>query len=177
MIYPAADKLDAMESKYALVIVAAKRARQIKDGARKLTDSRSGNSLTIALEEVADGAIIPVQVGEPEVLPTSVAPTPVLGGLVSTALDDDEPMHEPTAAEIGALLSGETDMHAYERDSMLDDDLMQSEDDVMESEIDDAVEEGPYGIPVPGDGLGITHDDTAQHADDMMMDDEEHEEE
>jgi len=33
-------------------------------------------------------------------------------------------------------------------------------------------------MPVPGSGLGIAHDDTAQHADDMMLDDEEeHEEE
>jgi hypothetical protein len=46
----------------------------------------------------------------------------------------------------------------------------------MESEIDDAVEEGPFGIPVPGDGLGLTGNDTAQHADDMMLDDEEQEE-
>ncbi len=177
MIYPSADKLDAMESKYALVIVAAKRARQIKDGARKLTDSRSANSLTVSLEEIAEGAIIPVHVGEPEVLPTSVAPTPVLGGLVSTAMDDDEKMHEPTAAEIGAMLSGDTDMHAYGRDAELDDDMMQSEDDVMESEVDDAAEEGPYGMPVPGDGLGLSGNDTAQHADDMMLDDEEAEEE
>ena len=36
MIYPSPDKLDLMDSKYALVIVAAKRARQIKDGARRL---------------------------------------------------------------------------------------------------------------------------------------------
>src|SRR5438128_8002076 len=84
VIYPSADKLDALESKYALVIVAAKRARQIKDGARRLTDSRSGNALTVALEEIAASEIIPLQVGEPEQLITSVAPSPVLTGLVST---------------------------------------------------------------------------------------------
>jgi DNA-directed RNA polymerase subunit omega len=176
MIYPAADKLDAMESKYALVIVAAKRARQIKDGARKLTDSKSGNALTVALEEIGLNEIIPVQVGEPEQLTSSVAPTPVLTGLVSTSIDDDEPMHEPTAAEIGALLTPTDDM-AYEPDSDLDDDVMQSEDEVMAAEIDDAVEEGPYGIPVPGDDLGIVEHDTAQDAEDMMVDDAETEEE
>ena len=58
-IYPSADKLDAMESKYALVILAAKRARQIKDNARRLVDTRSTNPLTTALEEIAEGAIIP----------------------------------------------------------------------------------------------------------------------
>ena len=171
MIYPAADKLDAMESKYALVIVAAKRARQIKDGARKLTDSKSGNSLTVALEEIGSAAIIPVQVGEPEQLPTSVAPTPVLTGLVATSIDDDEPLHEPTAAEIGALLTPTDDL-LYEPDAELDDDVIQTEDDVMEAEIDDAVEEGPYGMPVPGDDdLGIVTHDTAQDAEDSMIDD------
>jgi hypothetical protein len=54
---------------------------------------------------------------------------------------------------------------------------MQSEDDVMESEIDDAAQEGPYGMPVPGDGLGIVSDDTAQDAEDMMMEDADNDEE
>jgi len=92
-------------------------------------------------------------------------------------MDVDEKMREPTAAEIGAMLSGETDMHSYEADVELDDDMMQSEDDALESEIDDAAEEGRYGIPVPGDGLGLSGNDTAQHVDDMMLDDDEPEEE
>src|SRR5215471_5887420 len=129
MIYPAADKLDALESKYALVIVAAKRAKQIKDGARRLTDSKSGNPLTVSLEEVASGQIVPLQVGEPEQLPTSLPASPVLTGLVATGIDDDEPMHEPTAAEIGALLTVGDDLAVYEPDAELDDDIMQSEDD------------------------------------------------
>src|SRR5437588_8729105 len=162
MIYPSADKLDALESKYALVIVAAKRARQIKDGARRLTDSRSGNALTVALEEIAATEIIPLQVGEPEQLITSVAPSPVLTGLVSTTIEDDEPLHEHTAAELSALLTPSEEMHAYEPDSELDDDVLQTEDDVMEAEINDAAEEGPYGIAVPGDELGIVSGDTAQ---------------
>lgn len=61
-IYPSPDKLDKMESKYALVILAAKRARQIKDGARRLVETHSANPLTVALEELADGAIIPREV-------------------------------------------------------------------------------------------------------------------
>ena len=57
-IYPSPDKLDLHESKFALVILAAKRARQVKDGARRLTDSKSTNPLTVGLEEIAAGAII-----------------------------------------------------------------------------------------------------------------------
>ncbi len=36
MIYPSTDKIDEqVESKYALVILAAKRAKQLKEGSRK----------------------------------------------------------------------------------------------------------------------------------------------
>ena len=178
MIYPAADKLDAMESKYALVIVAAKRAKQIKDGARRFVPSRSTNTLTVALEEIAEGNIVPLLVGEPEKLPTSLPATPVLGGLVATSIDDDEGMHERTAAEIGALLAGDEDVEAFEADADLDDDVLQTEDDVMEAEIDDAAEEGPYGIVMPGDdGMDAGANDTAQDAEDLEIDDADNEEE
>jgi len=177
MIYPAADKLDAMESKYALVIVAAKRARQLKEGARRFVDSRSTNPLTVALEEIAAGRIIPLQIGEPEQLPKSLPPTPVLTGLVATSIEDEEGMHEPTAAEIGALLTPSEEIAAYEPDAELRDDILQSQEDVMEAEIDDAVEGVPYGIAIPDEDLGIVSDDTAQDAEDFLMDDSESEEE
>jgi DNA-directed RNA polymerase subunit omega len=89
MIYPSPDKLDRAGSKYALVIVAAKRARQIKDGAPKLVGSTSANPLTVALEELAEGAIVPLQVGGPERLPDMVSQGPVLHGLVASGDMDD----------------------------------------------------------------------------------------
>lgn len=49
--------LDRVESKYALVIVAAKRARQLKEGALPLVDIDSSNPVTLALEEIAAGKI------------------------------------------------------------------------------------------------------------------------
>lgn len=58
-ICPYLDKLDQRGSKYALVIIAAKRARQLKEGARRLVDTHSSNPLTIALEEIAAGQIVP----------------------------------------------------------------------------------------------------------------------
>lgn len=178
MIYPAADKLDAMESKYALVIVAAKRAKQVKDGARRYVGSRSTNTLTVALEEIAEGQIVPLLVGEPEKLPTSLPATPVLGGLVATSDDDEEGNHEHTAAEIGALLAGDEEVEAFEADSVLDNDVMQTEDDVMESEIDDAAEEGPYGIVMPDDdAMDAGATSTAQDAEDLEIDDADNEEE
>lgn len=69
MIYPRIDELlDNVDSRYALVIVAAKRARQINnyhhqlgegtfDEFPPLVESRSKNYLTMALEEVSEGKI------------------------------------------------------------------------------------------------------------------------
>ena len=53
-----------MPSRYSLVIAVAKRAKQLKEGAPKLVESRSKNPITIALEEIAQGkveVIIPTQ--------------------------------------------------------------------------------------------------------------------
>ncbi len=49
--------LDRVSNKYALVIVAAKRARQLKDGALPMVDVDTGSPVTIALEEIAAGKI------------------------------------------------------------------------------------------------------------------------
>ncbi len=69
MIHPRIDELlDNVDSRYALVIVAAKRARQINnyhhqlgegtfDEFPPLVESRSKNYLTMSLEEVAEGKI------------------------------------------------------------------------------------------------------------------------
>ncbi len=70
MIHPRIDKLlDHADGRYALVIAAAKRARQInnyhqqlgegtfEDFAPPLVESRSKNYLTMALEELAEGKI------------------------------------------------------------------------------------------------------------------------
>ncbi len=69
MIHPRIDELlDAVDSRYALVIVAAKRARQINnyhhqlgegtfDEFPPLVESRSKNYLTMSLEEIAEGKI------------------------------------------------------------------------------------------------------------------------
>jgi DNA-directed RNA polymerase subunit omega len=70
MIHPRIDELlDNVDSRYALVIVAAKRARQInnyhqqlgegtfEDFPPPLVESRSKNYLTMAMEEVAEGMV------------------------------------------------------------------------------------------------------------------------
>jgi len=70
MIHPRIDQLlDEVDSRYALVIVAAKRARQINNYHHQLgegtfesfappmVESRSKNYLTMSLEEIAGGKI------------------------------------------------------------------------------------------------------------------------
>jgi DNA-directed RNA polymerase subunit omega len=71
MIHPSIDELlEKVDSRYALVIVAAKRARQInnyhhqlgegmgfEEAPPPLIESRSKNYLTMSMEEVANGKI------------------------------------------------------------------------------------------------------------------------
>jgi DNA-directed RNA polymerase subunit omega len=71
VIHPRVDELlDNVDSRYALVIVAAKRARQInnyhhqlgegtgfEDAPPPLVESRSKNYLTMALEEIAESKL------------------------------------------------------------------------------------------------------------------------
>ena len=60
MIMAEADRLEReVGSKYALVILAAKRARHLKEGATPLVRSASANPLTVAFEEIGTGKVRP----------------------------------------------------------------------------------------------------------------------
>jgi len=70
-LYPDGDKLDKYPSRYVLTNLAARRAKQIKDGAPPLVVTESTHPLTIALEEIADGAIQAIfREGEIEISPS-----------------------------------------------------------------------------------------------------------
>ncbi|MDR3592386.1 MAG: DNA-directed RNA polymerase subunit omega [Negativicutes bacterium] len=59
MIHPSLDILvKKVDSKYTLVVFAAKRAREIMNGDAPLVDSKSNKPVTIALEEIAQGKIV-----------------------------------------------------------------------------------------------------------------------
>jgi DNA-directed RNA polymerase subunit omega len=49
--------LTKIDSRYTLVVLAAKRARQILDGEEPKTQMRSTKNVTNALEEIAEGKI------------------------------------------------------------------------------------------------------------------------
>ena len=58
MINPSVvDLLKKVEDRYSLVIVTSRRARQIIDGSQVLTNNQSKKPLTIAVNEVNEGAI------------------------------------------------------------------------------------------------------------------------
>lgn len=58
MIHPSLDLLvKKVDSKYTLVVLAAKRAREILDGSTPMVESKSNKQVTIALEEIANEKI------------------------------------------------------------------------------------------------------------------------
>ncbi|HHY05135.1 MAG TPA: DNA-directed RNA polymerase subunit omega [Thermoanaerobacterales bacterium] len=59
MIYPSIDTLvDKYDSKYTVAVAAAKRARQIVEGAKPLTNVSTEKPVSIALIELEAGKII-----------------------------------------------------------------------------------------------------------------------
>lgn len=115
---------DNVGGRFPLVVAAAKRARQLKEGAVPLVKISSNNPLTIALAEIAAGKVVVKQPGEPgdepEVQPGAKRKEPrlseedLLGGdLFGIASDDD----------IGEDIEDDE----FDEDDMLDD---EEEDDL-----------------------------------------------
>ena len=157
-IYPSPDKLDKQESKYALVIIAAKRARQIKDNARRLTDSKSPNPLTVALEEIAEGAVIKRVVEDATVTASRAAlrpNIPTLEDIIAAgpvlALDSEQ----DTATQLAAFRSAEPDM---------------DDDDLLGDEGDEIAPVDAYNM-----GAGNHNMDSEEEEDDLIPDLEEEE--
>lgn len=58
MINPAIGKLlTKVDSRYTLVVVVAKRARQLNEGSNKLVDCNSDKAVTVAVDEVSEDKI------------------------------------------------------------------------------------------------------------------------
>lgn len=128
MILQSTDELEEyIGNKYSLVIVAAKRARQLKEGHPALSRDSSPNPLSVALREVQEQKLQPVAPPEEEVAP---APRDVIASLVAGAdfdLDEDLDLEDGDAVDdLAALLIG-TDEDEEEAET----DREEAEDDVL----------------------------------------------
>ena len=144
MIYPSADVLDNWGSKYSLVVLAARRAKQIKSGAPPLIDTHSRNPLTIALEEIAAGKVL-CQVADHDILPKTSQEVEVAQLLAIPTLSVDD---EATAEAIAAF-SDETELIAEDEDELEDEEeeedlLHKSFDEDDEHEVEDEEEEETF---------------------------------
>lgn len=58
MIYPSIDQLlEKIDSKYSLVVVAARRARQLNDSEGELVNSNARKPVAFALEEIMENSL------------------------------------------------------------------------------------------------------------------------
>ena len=111
MSYPSADKLAEMvDSRFSLVVLAAKRAKQLKEGAPKLIETNSTNPLTIALEEIAAGKVKydvpstdvpPPKAAEPELFSVSEL---LLPNVEDSAATEETPLEIEAEVEPSDLL-------------------------------------------------------------------------
>ncbi len=132
MIYPSGDKLDEFENRYALVILGAKRACQLKDKARPLVDCTSKNHLTVALEEIASGRIVGTQHYE-ESEPAHTTSTEIsttLTALLERSDEEEEgaPVETPTS-RIDTLLKVPDEDVETEPEELEVDDALEIEND------------------------------------------------
>ena len=141
MIYPSADKLESWGSKYSLVVLAAKRAKQIKSGAPPLIDTDSRNPLTIALEEIASGRI-QCQVPDHDILPKTTQEAEVAELLAIPSV----PAGEETAdadTETAAVYSDDVELLEEEEED--EEEEEEEEQEVLGTEDEEDVEEEDLG--------------------------------
>lgn len=156
MIYPSADKLENWGSKYALVTLAAKRAKQLKSGAPPLIDTESRNPLTVALEEIAAGKVT-CDVPDVDLVAPSVVEPEVAQLLGIPGEYEEEPEPEVEAAE--ELPSGLEEVTSYvdeeeeeEPEEERDEWAVATEEDVTDNtHEDEAADEVEPPLPLDAD--------------------------
>ena len=148
-LYPEGDKLDKYPSRYVLTNLAARRAKQIKDGDSPLVATESTHPLTIALEEIADGAIQAIfREGEIEAIPA-----------------DNLQSIDLLAQEAGTLDAGFADIGAVfgEDEAISLDDLMRQEN-ALEGDVEEE-NEGPNALETIASLADFEDDDDADDED------------
>ncbi len=129
--FPIEELVDRVGSCYSVVVAAAKRAKQIKDGAPPLVQVDSRNPLTIALHEIAVGL---VEITEP------VAPSPE----PPTAAAEPEPTlsTEKALPDLPLLdLSDTLGEAVLEEEAALEEEDDEDEEEDLEADLDDDLDE------------------------------------
>jgi DNA-directed RNA polymerase subunit omega len=159
-IFPAPDTLNEMEyGRFVLANLAAKRAKQIKDGAPPLVRINSNHPISIALAEIAAGKIKPILTHDQNVPVEAHDDLATLGsldlgddGLLLPAFEEEE-IELLGVASVGVFGDDEEhedeDEEATTGDSLAD--LLGDEDEEEEDVVSDTAAEG-----------GISLDDLAE---------------
>lgn len=122
---PSPDTLNNLShGKFVLANLAAKRAKQLREGALPLVQTSSIHPLTIAFEEIAAGKIKPI---------FNATPTPLPEAEVSVLIDETRP------AELGLLLPSLDDVEA----ALVTSGVFEAGE---EHEAEDAIEVGEEGV-------------------------------
>ncbi|MBU0609588.1 MAG: DNA-directed RNA polymerase subunit omega [Armatimonadetes bacterium] len=138
--FPIEELVDRVGSRFTVVVAAAKRAKQIKDGAPPLINLPTRNALTIALHEIAAGLI---QIGDapPEPEPDGEGPVAEeIGDLAAPEVveallargDDVEDVEDEDIVED----TDDEDEAAEEED--LSEDLEEEEEELEDEELEDS---------------------------------------
>jgi DNA-directed RNA polymerase subunit omega len=134
--FPIEELVDRVGSRFTVVVAAAKRAKQIKDGAPPLVNLPTRNALTIALHEIAAGLI---EIGEaPEIPEEGVEQAEELAELAAPdALVGQTAARGAKAEEAG----DDSDVEEAAGDDLAEDDDSEEEEEAEDEEEEGAEEE------------------------------------
>lgn len=167
MILPNPDRLNRF-NKYALVMLAAKRAKHLQEqgiARRSLVKSSSGNPLTIALEEIAAGRLIPSF--NPEPLPELMEPE--APETLLTAEEFEEAMAKVTMA-VEADIKGSDNGHGdaevtVEVEDEEEEELeLQEEDLAVSDELDEVLGLDDEELPLEDDERNLFEEESDSEA-------------
>jgi DNA-directed RNA polymerase subunit omega len=146
--FPIEELVDRCGSRFAVVVAAAKRAKQIKEGAPPLISLPTRNPLTIALHEIAAGLV------EITDEPVIVLEEPVAVTLVEETISE-LPNPEAVAELLGiAIVDGASDVPDDEVE--LDDEIAEELTDDLAEDLDDDDDEDDDD---EGDEIDLDDDD------------------
>lgn len=167
------------EGKFVLSNLAAKRAKQLREGAPPLVQVDSQHPLTIALAEIAAGKIKPIVPTAEEIHQAEIRefallsdePLPAEMGMLLPALDETE------VALVGSVVLGD-DEHDHDHDTEHDHDgdVVPGHEPVVPMSLADLVTDDEEEVaPVPGEDDTLSLSDIAEQETSADEDEAEHE--